>query len=194
MGDRLPADHNYRLYSALISKLPILKRIDWQLGTITGIPDHSGWVKLGQFSTLSIRCEFANLGIFSALDNDILRVGQSLIKLGQSEGNSLHPYESLIARIVTVKARDIVREDPFLFGVSIGKQLQALGIQSIPKLGDRKTIRVKDHTIVGYSLSFPYLSPYEALILQSKGVGGRRKIGAGYFIGVDPPRFNDPPK
>lgn len=183
MGDRIPADHNYRLYSALIGKIPQLKEIDWQLGTITGIPDHASWVKLGRLSTLLIRCEFLHCEMFASLDNDILRVGQTLIELGQSEGNSLRPCENLTARIVTVKARSIVRTDLFSFGISIGKQLHALGVETIPTIGERKTICIKDNTVVGYGLLFENLSPHESMLLQKHGLGGRRKIGAGVFHG-----------
>ena len=64
MGDRLPADHNYLLYSALVKLRPQLKNVEWQLGTVVGIPDSRGWIRLGGKSHLMVRCNLANLEDF----------------------------------------------------------------------------------------------------------------------------------
>lgn len=186
-GDRLPADHNYRLYSALIDKLPALKDINWQLGTITGFPDNKGWITLGRDSYLMVRVQFCDLGLLSQLDQKYLRVGKSLIELGISEGESLKPQDSLSSRIVTVKSMDQCRVAPFIFGVSVGKKLAELGINSVPELGERKSLRIKDCQIVGYTVMFPTLRAEESLLLQAYGIGGRRKMGAGVFVGTRDP-------
>ena len=181
MGDRLHADHNYRLYSSMVAKISALKEFDWQLGTIAGIPDRDGWIKLGRKSFLMVRCEVSHVNIFSKLDETVIRVGQNLIQLGQSEGESIQPHDFLEARIVTVKSKTC-RTDPFSFGLSLGKQLSDIGVQSIPLLGDRKTIQIKDTTVIGYGLKFVELDPNEAIALQIHGLGGRRKLGAGFFF------------
>jgi len=181
MGDRLPSDHNYRLYSSLIGVSAVLKEIDWQLGTITGIPDRDGWIKLGRESFVMIRCKLEDSKTFMLLDKQVIRVGQNLIQLGESEGESLQIHESLKSRIVTIKSKTC-RTDPFSFGLSLGKQLSDINVQSIPLLGNRKTIKVKDTTVIGYGLQFIELDRDESIALQIHGLGGRRKLGAGVFF------------
>jgi CRISPR-associated protein Cas6 len=115
------------------------------------------------------------------LDNQILRVGQCLLKLGAGEGQSLNVCDCLTARIVTIKRDYRSRVSEFEFGVSLGKQLNRLGIDSLPVLGNRQALKIKDAFVVGYSVSFENLRPQESLILQRQGLGGRRKMGCGFF-------------
>lgn len=181
MGDRLPADHNYRLYSAMIQQEPELKNIDWQLLTITGIPDGNGWIKLGRQSRLGIRCPLQELHRFTALDNQIIRIGQNLLELGESCGEAISPSQSLQCRVVTIKTGYTCRVNEFQFGVAVGKQLQSMGIHSMPHLGDRKALKIKNNMVVGYSIRFEDLRPEESMLLQTKGIGGRRRLGCGVF-------------
>jgi hypothetical protein len=44
MGDRIPSEHGYRLYSALIEKQPQLKQVDWQLEFQSVIYFYSIWI------------------------------------------------------------------------------------------------------------------------------------------------------
>ena len=180
MGDRLPADHGYRLYSAMVSLVPALKDRPWQLLTISGIPDHAGWIQLGSKSVLGVRCSLDDLALFDRLDNAVLRVGKGLIQLGILTGHSLRPSQSLSARVVTIKAR-YHHLDPFEFGVALGRQLSQAGILVTPSLGSRCTVRIKDATVVGYGVQFDGLSEQESMWLQGTGLGGRRRMGCGVF-------------
>ena len=183
MGDRLPADHNYRLYSALVEKIPDLKELDWQLGTITGIPDNKGWVKLGKKSVLSIRCTVPQIPLLEVLEGKMLRIGQSFLQLGEMEGGTLQPHPCLQSRIVTVRNQNGFRVEPFEFGIAIGKQLQTIEVKAVPLLGDRRVLQIKDCTVVGYGLRFESLEPVESIALQIQGLGGRRRMGCGVFYG-----------
>jgi CRISPR-associated protein Cas6 len=182
MGDRLPTDHGYRLYSALVERCPRLKDIDWQLGTINGTPDRNGWIKLGRKSQMLVRCDIADLDAFD-LAAKMLRVGQSFLQLREGVGHSIQPHENLQARIVTIKAKYQCRVSEFDFAVALGKQLHQIGIETMPILGNRSTIKVKDTAVVGYGIQFNGLKPEESLKLQRHGLGGRRRMGAGIFYG-----------
>jgi CRISPR-associated protein Cas6 len=52
----------------------------------------------------------------------------------------------------------------------------------MPVLGERKTLRIKDAAVVGYGVSFADLSPDASLTLQRQGLGGRQRLGCGYFV------------
>ncbi|MFQ3637879.1 MAG: type I-MYXAN CRISPR-associated protein Cas6/Cmx6 [Cyanobacteriota bacterium] len=181
MGDRLPADHNYRLYSALIERSPALKDVAWQLGTIAGTPDREGWIRIGSESSLTVRCALEDLGWFDRLDRQVLRVGRSVLRLGEMTGGTIQPCLRLRSRIVTIKANYRGQVSPFEFGVALGKQLADRSIRSVPILGDRMALRIKDKNIVGYAVAFENLSPHESIMLQTEGLGGRRRMGCGVF-------------
>ena len=181
MGDRIPADHGYRLYSAIVALAPALKDCHWQLLTIPGIPDYAGWIQLGNRSTLGVRCSLDDLGHFDPLNNAVLKIGKSLIQLGALTGCSLQPCEALAARVVTIKT-NYHELNAFEFGVALGKQLAQANIKPMPKLGKRCTLRVRDAIVVGYGVSFEGLTPEESIRLQQSGLGGRRRLGCGVFL------------
>lgn len=181
MGDRIPSDHNYRLYSALVQRSPELKKFEWQLMTITGVPSGDGWIKLGRLSELGVRCHVSELHHFAMLDKQVIRVGQSLLQLGESCGKSVEISDVLQCRVATIKTGYTCRVNEFQFGVALGKQMQLMGIDAIPELGERKALKIKETTVIGFSLKFCQLKPKDAAVLLVQGVGGRRKIGCGVF-------------
>jgi CRISPR-associated protein Cas6 len=46
----------------------------------------------------------------------------------------------------------------------------------------RRTIRIRDKEIVGFALRVEELTAEESILLQEKGIGGRRRFGCGIFI------------
>jgi len=46
---------------------------------------------------------------------------------------------------------------------------------------ERKTFRVHGKQVVGYALLVSELNAEEAIKLQENGLGGRRKMGCGFF-------------
>jgi len=180
-GDRIPADHNYRLYSALCTQLPGLKDLDWQLGTIAGIPDVAGWIKLGRESRMFLRCHFADLHLVLSLAEQVLQIGQSFVQLRDPVVRQLREVKSLRSRLVTIKRADMTAPDPVHFALSLGQQLGKLGIHSLPTIGRRGCLRVQGSDIVGYGITFGSLSKQESLILQYQGLGGKRRMGCGVF-------------
>jgi CRISPR-associated protein Cas6 len=183
-GNRLPLDHCYHLYSALVERQPVLKEIDWQLDTVNGKREPADFIKLGYQSRLLIRCNVEHLSLFD-LDGQILRVGQTWVQLGQGEGSPrllLAPQQSLRANLVTIKSNYLCGISEFEFGIALGKQLANLGINTMPILGNRRTLKIKGKIVVGYGVRFDDLPPEESLILQQHGIGGRRKMGCGVFV------------
>jgi CRISPR-associated protein Cas6 len=181
MGDRLRADHNYRLYAALVGANQNLKQVSYRMNAISGVAENNGWIKLNRQSKLIIRCKYQDIHEFDALDNSIIRVGQNIIQLTFNGGQAVSSKPALTADIVTIKCEFKCRVSPFEFGVAVGKQLQSLGILSMPRIGDRKSLQIKESNIIGYAILFDSLTPAESLMLQAHGIGGRAKMGCGFF-------------
>lgn len=178
MGDRIRADHGYRLYSSLIDKMPILKSIEWQLIKVSGSISKE-WLYFNPDSYLGVRCSTENMDLFN-IENSILRVGNGFLEIKTMEGETLQPRRNL-SGFVTIKAQEHEQITPFRFGVALGKQLQNLGIGAKPHLGKASTLQIKTNQIIGFNVRFPSISDSESLILQRYGLGGRRKMSAGVF-------------
>src|SRR5262249_25433300 len=48
----------------------------------------------------------------------------------------------------------------------------------------RMVLRIKGRRIIGYALRVSALSAEESIRLQEEGLGGRRRLGAGFFLPV----------
>ena len=48
-------------------------------------------------------------------------------------------------------------------------------------IGERKTLTIHDKKVVGYSMQINGLSDVDSIRLQEHGLGGRRKMGCGFF-------------
>jgi CRISPR-associated endonuclease/helicase Cas3 len=89
----------------------------------------------------------------------------------------LKPATTLYARIVTIKG--FTEPEPFLDAVC--RKLDELGVKGEPVIGERRVVKVGNHTIVGFGLKVHGLSDEGSLILQERGIGGRRRMGCGFF-------------
>ena len=69
---------------------------------------------------------------------------------------------------------------------SIQTQLTNLDVSNMAKftLSERKALRIKQKTLVGYEVIIEGLSPEKSILIQEKGIGGKRKLGAGFFLPV----------
>ena len=50
----------------------------------------------------------------------------------------------------------------------------------------RKVIRIREKKVVGFPLHAAELTAEESLLLQQNGLGGRRKMGCGFFAPIPP--------
>jgi len=191
IGKQIPADHGYLLYSALSrfdKKIHEMK--DIAIGGISGIPDSMRNLHLNNASKLRIRLDHSDLPAIIGLAGKDLLIGSEKIRLGLPVVGMLKPHRHLYSRLVTIKG--FQESDAFL--ASLQKQFDALQIKQPPMLfhyksGDtnkniRKTVRIKDKEIVGFPVLITNLNPDESLRLQQVGLGGRRKMGCGTFVGV----------
>jgi CRISPR-associated protein Cas6 len=185
-GQTLPADHGYALYSCISHLCPQLHEQKWLiLQTIMGIPDGKGKIYLTEKSRLRIRVPGDMVPAVYPLAGKALTIGKHLIRLGIPQIFVLQPSSRLRSRIVVIKGF----QEPEQFLLAAQRQIEALGIQArvwIPMNtegeSDRKTIKIKKYTVVGFGLEVSDLSDEDSIRLQIAGCGGKRRMGCGVFI------------
>jgi CRISPR-associated protein Cas6 len=191
LGTMIPSDHGYRLYGAICKILPEVHEMkEIAICGISGIPDHNRTIHLQSASKLRFRIPSETLPILLKLSGKKLNIGDSKISLGIPKVSLLRPHKSLYSRLVLINTPSEFTQESFTKAVK--RQLLALGIEQDPVLFYskpgypylRKTIRVKDKELVGYPIIVPNLNPDESILLQEKGLGGKRKMGCGTFLGV----------
>ncbi len=50
----------------------------------------------------------------------------------------------------------------------------------------RRVMDVKGYTIVGFSVRLSGLNEGDSVLVQERGLGGKRKMGAGIFVPIRP--------
>jgi CRISPR-associated protein Cas6 len=68
------------------------------------------------------------------------------------------------------------------FEQEIVRQLKKLNCRGRVTIGKRRTFNVHGRQVVGYSVLVSELTAEESIILQENGLGGRRKMGCGFFL------------
>ncbi len=185
-GKTLAIDHAYELYSALCRWQPLLHELAGiAIQTITGTYTSCSELSVNPASRLRIRLPIAQVSLLGRLFGKSLIVGDHKIRLGVPEIYALRPAHELYARMVTIRNF----QEPESFLLAAQRQLQQLNIEgklSITRRDNgelrRKTLRIKQYTIVGFGVEVTGLSDENSLKLQSYGIGGRRKLGAGIFL------------
>ncbi|MBD2044138.1 type I-MYXAN CRISPR-associated protein Cas6/Cmx6 [Coleofasciculus sp. FACHB-64] len=187
IGETLPFDHGYELFSAIAHFEPKLHQLD-TLGihTIAGIPK-DGVINLTQNSRLRIRIPVNQVRLVYPLAGKSLRIGKHTIRLGIPDIYLLQPAKQLRSRIVVIRGY----EEPETFLAVAQRQLEQLGIQAIASIltkangkPARRTIKIKRFTVVGFGLKVSNLSDEDSLALQIHGVGGKQKMGCGIFVPI----------
>ncbi|MBX6312325.1 MAG: type I-MYXAN CRISPR-associated protein Cas6/Cmx6 [Isosphaeraceae bacterium] len=140
---------------------------------------------------LRIRTQAERIGELLPLAGVFLNVGGHEVCLGVPRVRALMPALVLMSRLVTIKG--FTEPEPFL--EAAGRQLEALGISgraSIPPVSggpragllQRRVLRIKGVSIVGFALVIEDLTPEGSERLLVHGLGGRRHMGCGIFVPV----------
>ena len=187
MGQNIPIDHGYQLYSALKHRLMQLK--DWDdisIKTISGKLNRATrkQLNLTDRSKLLIRLPSDKVPYVYSFGGKSLTIGRHKIRLGIPEMNFLQPKFRLRSHIVVIRGY----QEPNGFLEAAKRQIEGLNIKADLKLISKKdgtskpkTIRVKQ-TLVGFGVEANNLSEADSIILQEKGLGGKQKMGCGVFV------------
>lgn len=178
-GTTLPSDHGYGLYGAISRIIPEAHRADWlAIETIPGIGRGDGVVQLDQQAKMKIRMPYDRIPLMLKLAGKRLEIDGHAIRFGAPQIFLLRPATALYARIVTIKGFI----EPGLFLDAACRQLGELGVQSEPVVGPRRVVKIGNHTVVGFALAIHELSDEGSVVLQERGIGGRRRMGCGIFF------------
>ena len=213
-GQTLPLDHAYGLYAALSRVLgdKIHGTRDVGVFSIRGMQGDKGKLALTDQSALRLRVPDGRIKDMLALAGKMLEIDGHRVRLGVPRVMGLVPAATLVARMVEIKlsrgkeavpvkvtpegflaaARkkltDPPHEDPGKNGLGLSAGIE-VGIprhESGKHAGEpqRRILRVKGRIHAGFTLIVSGLSAEESIRLQEKGIGGRRVMGCGLFLGV----------
>jgi CRISPR-associated protein Cas6 len=186
IGETLPADHGYGLYSAIVHLCPqVHEREGLSILTIAGIPDRKGKIFLTERSHLRIRLPYDCMPMVYHLAGKQLSIGSHSIRLRIPQIFTLYPGSRLRARIVTIKNH----QEPESFLEAARLQLAALGVVGevivpldVEGKPARKTIKIKNYSVVGFGVEVSGLSEEDSIKLQISGLGGKHRMGCGVFV------------
>ncbi len=181
LGNSLPSDHGYALFACISRAIPEIHSADWfSVETVQGTKRGDGSIQLNPRAKLRVRCPQNHVPTLLKLAGKRLDVQGSAIRLSVPEISLLKPAASLYARCVTIKNHP--EAESFL--TAVAHKLDELGIEGEPELGNRRVFKVGTHHIIGYSVSVHDLSDDDSIVLQEQGIGGRRRMGCGYFVPI----------
>lgn len=177
-GQTLPVDHGYALYGAISRLIPAVHEADWiAIDAIRGVPGSPGTLRIDSTSSLQLRLPADYLPLLERLTAEKLEIDGHSLLLGHPHVSPLKPEPLLTARFVTIKGFT----EPTPFSAALNRQLEALAVKGETTVGLRRVSRVGGYAIVGFSVTIGSLTEADSLTLQEKGLGGRRKMGGGFF-------------
>jgi CRISPR-associated protein Cas6 len=198
-GTEIPVDHGYQLFSAISRVVSQLHR-DETVGVHPIAGEFSGdrLQRVNNRSLLIVRIDAARIAEVLPLAGKELRLGEHSLRVGVPYIAALKPTARLYSRLVTIKG--FTEPEPFLDAAR--RQLEEMGVRGTPALVGqhdvaevnrgkrsgtrspylRRTIRIRDKEIVGFAVRVEGLTAEESVLLQERGLGGRRRFGCGLFI------------
>lgn len=178
VGGTLPVDHGFLLYGAVSRNLPIFhENQDVGMKLVRGRYVGNGLLDISPNADLVFRMPISRIGQYMGLAGQHLDMSGNLLQVGVPNTRALVPAVALYAHLVTTKNGT----DQARFETEIGRQLAAMGIEGRFDVGQRRTFQVHGKQVVGYSLLVSELTAEESIALQENGIGGRRKMGCGFF-------------
>jgi CRISPR-associated protein Cas6 len=177
-GKTIRVDHGYSLFSAISRFLPEFHAAqDVQLALIRGRYIGDGLLQLLPGSRLTFRLPSDKAALYINLAGKTLDLAGHPVRIGVPSSQGLVPATTLYAHLVTTRNG----LDQERFEAEIRRQLDGQGCRGRIIIGKRRTFSVHAKKVVGYSLLVSELTAEESLVLQEQGLGGRRKMGCGFF-------------
>lgn len=199
IGRDLPADHGYALCGAVCHIIPEL-HADKSVGIhpVSGRLTGARMLALSPSSALTIRICADRIKDILSLAGKTLDVEGRRVMVGVPSVHGLEPAAHLYSRLVVIKGFT----EPKGFIEAVERQLKETGVKGKATLVDtstaaaankgktggtrspvlRRTLRVRDNKIVGFAVRVSELTGQESILLQERGLGGRRRFGCGVLV------------
>lgn len=192
LGDRLTVDHGYFLYSAISQMIPAVHQEEFTIGISPIQANYTGDGQLllqSRKAKVCLRLPSEKISTLLLLAGKSLKVGENRIRLGVPQVCTLTPAPTLFSRIVLIKG--FTESEPFR--EACRRQLDEMGVKGkvqIPLVQSgiheskprRRVMQIKSKSVVGFSVQLTDLSTEDSLRVQEQGIGGRRKMGCGFFM------------
>lgn len=195
-GKEIPVDHGYYVFAAVSEVIPSLHGTpEIAIHPIRGRLVGDRRLAVTSESCLTFRVSHERLPDLMVLAGKNLRVADQVVRLGVPQLFPLKPAANLWSRLVTIKG--FLEPESFLEAAQ--RQINNMGIQGTVTLLTtagakpfegmtgtrspfvRRTLRIRDKDIVGFTVRVGGLSEADSILLQEYGVGGRRRMGCGVF-------------
>lgn len=177
-GGRLPRDHGYLLYSALLELAPWLAEEPLAgIHPIQGADVGGGMLMLNRRAKLVLRLPRERVEAALALAGASFTLVGETFTIGAGKVRPLARHTPLYAHLVTTGSgdeREFTRDVLYL--------LDQMGIDTRFICGKRQSITTERGFEYGYSLMLHGLPIEHALLVQQRGLGTHRKLGCGIFI------------
>lgn len=199
LGPLLPCDHGYELYAALSRILPALHHdeLPCRIAPVRGTYAGDGLLHLdARYSRLRLRLALDTIPHVLPLAGKALEVGGHRVRLGVPQASALVSAPALAARLVTISIAHAARAPEVAeFLDAARRRLDALGIageagiplvETGPHAGKprRRILRIRQRKVVGFAMRVTGLTAEQSIALQENGLGGRSKMGCGFFLPV----------
>jgi CRISPR-associated endonuclease/helicase Cas3 len=190
-GHSIPRDHSYALYGALSRLIPELHGAGWL--AVHGIGARllgPETLTLHPPGSLRLRIPLDRIAAVLPLAGKLVEIAGRPLVIGVPSVVPLQPAPVLDARLVVIKLTGGVKREglPFMssdfrtrFMAEASRQLARLGIANEPRILGRSSITVAGRSIIGCAVQVDGLTEADSILLQVRGIGGKRTMGCGVF-------------
>jgi len=177
-GQSVKVDHGYALFAAISRILPLFHESgDIGLRLIRGRYMGNGQLNISPASNLVFRLPVSKVAEYINLAGKTLDLDGHQLRIGVPNSQALVPATALYSHLVTTKNG----YDQERFEEEMKRQMKTLDCKGKLSVGKRKTFKLHGKQVVGYSALVFELIAEESINLQEQGLGGRRKMGCGFF-------------
>jgi len=181
-GWTIPVDHGFDLYSAISSFIPEFHDAeDIGVKLIRGRYVGDGLLDIHPNSWLVMRLKTSVLPGYINLAGKSIKLKDHIVQIGVPQTRSITAASSLYSHLVTTRNG----QDQQRFDSEINRQMAELKVKGRCAVGERKTFTVHAKKVVGYAMTIEDLDNSDSILIQEQGLGGRRKMGCGFFEPVD---------
>lgn len=178
MGSKVAVDHGFALHTALSRVLPHFHDDDnIGLKLLRGKYTSDGFLDISPYTEMVLRLPVSRISKYIPLAGKQLNVMGENVMVGTLKSKGLVPAVALYAHVVTTRNGQNIER----FSHEIARQMKTLEVQGKFQVGKRRTFQVHGKQVVGYAMLVSELNAQESIILQENGLGGRRKMGCGFF-------------